>query len=258
MNIGTLLVKKGTWIGILVALALPAHGQQRESDRLDIKKLEDKYWSAKDDDFSVVQNRAFPKEKRVFATLQGGLPINDPYSTGTLSGLSAGYHFTERWGVEFSYLKSAFSKNDAMSRFQSDHETYPNHNVLSSTQSLQINYIPLYAKMSFLDKRIIYFDMGVGLIFGQTSFKQARLLGNTTDGFRESDVTKSEMHYGLSIYQHFFLSRLIALKVDYRNIWTNEERLRYKLSNGESEANRSIGKKLINDSMLLLGLTFFF
>ena len=38
-----------------------SNDQQRGSDKLDIKKLEQKYWAAKDDDFSVVQNRRYVK-----------------------------------------------------------------------------------------------------------------------------------------------------------------------------------------------------
>ena len=56
-----------------------------DSDKLDIQKLEQKYWSAKDDDFSVIQNRAFQKEKRGFLSLNYGIPFNDPNSIGSLT-----------------------------------------------------------------------------------------------------------------------------------------------------------------------------
>lgn len=235
-------------IGLLAGFAQPALAQQRESDKLDIKKLEDKYWSAKDDDFSVVQNRAFPKAKRFYGTLHYGMPVNDPYSDGSLNGLSLGYHFSERWGLEGTFLGADYKNNDAVSQFVSDHGTSPNHNRLKSMRGLQVNYVPLYAKMSFLDKKIIYFDMGIGLGLGQTTFTQNIVTG-------DKDVT--EMNYSLSLYQHFFFSEHFAFKFDFRNTWTSEERMRYKLPGGTPESERSLGKKSINDTMLLFGITFF-
>lgn len=215
-----------------------------DSDKLDIKKLEDKYWSAKDDDFTVVQNRAFSKAKRFYITLQGGIPINDPYSTGSWTGASLGYHFSERYGMELNYLAANFHDNDATANFQGQ-GAYPNHNTAKSITDLQFNYIPLYAKMSFLDKKIIYFDMGLGLILGTSAYSQNSDAGNTD---------QSAFSYGLSIYQHYFLSEHWAIKFDYRNTWTNEDRVHYHITTGQ---DRSLGSKSINDSALMIGLTFF-
>lgn len=220
-----------------------------DSDKLDIKKLEDKYWSAKDDDFNVVQNRTYTKEKRVAVTLLGGMSINDPYSSGNLTGLALSYHTSERFGYELTYLKTSYKDNEVTSRFVADHDTMPNHNVLKGLISAQVNFIPLYAKMSWLDKRIIYFDMGFGLGIGQTQYEQAVVDGNRS---------KTGTSYMLSVYQTFFFSEHFALKADFRNTWTSEERVRYKMNIGEPESARSIGSKSINDSQLLLGLTYFF
>lgn len=255
MNYHNTLAKVGL-IGCLLMGASLSWAQQtpapapekRDSDRLDIKQLEDKYWAAKDDDFSVVQNRAYPKAKRYYATLQGGIPVNDPYSDGTVTGLNVGYHFNERWGIEGSYLMASFKENDAVQQFIDDHGTIPNHNTLKNMRGLQLNYIPLYAKMSLLDKKIIYFDMGLGLYLGQTTFTQNMNIG-------DKDVT--EFGYGISVYQHFFFSEHFAFKVDFRNTWTNEERQRYQIGGTEPESARALSKKQIHDTMLLFGITFF-
>lgn len=233
----------------LTMTASKAFAQSGDSDKLDIKKLEDKYWSAKDDDFSVVQNRAYSKAKRMHVTLLGGIPINDPYSSGTATGVSAGYHFSERWGIEASLLSANFRDNESVDRFIADHGTVPNHNVLKSQMGVQVNYIPFYAKMSFLDKKIIYFDMGFALGLGQTSYAQV------VEG---GDRNQTAMNYMFSVYQQFFFSEHWALKLDYRNTFTNEDRMRYRLPSGTAESQRSIGAKSTNDTALLLGLTFFF
>lgn len=238
------------FVALLVFFAFhSAWADGGDSDKLDLKKLEDKYWSAKDDDFSVVQNRAFPKEGRYLVTLLAGIPINDPYETGNLSGLNVGYHFSERWGVEVSYLSAAFRNNDATTDFIVNHSTVPDHNVLTSQAVVQADWVPLYAKMSFLDHRIIYFDMGLGFGLGQTTYSETKDTG---------DVSKTGTTFLFSIYQHYFLSPHFAVKFDYRNTWTNEDRYHYHLSSTQSEADRSIGSKSINDSSLLLGVTYFF
>jgi outer membrane beta-barrel protein len=222
--------------------------KEKESDKLDIKKLEDKYWAAKDDDFSVVQNRAFTKANRFFVSALGGFPINDPYSNGSSTYLSLGYHTSERWGYELSYMKADLRDNDATEQFIKDHKTVPNHNTLVSTTTAQVNFIPLYAKMSFMDKKIIYFDMGIALGLGQTAFTQNIVTG---------DKSGTATHYMFSLYQHFFFSEHFAFKFDFRNTWTDEERFRYKMNSGEPESNRTLGTKSINDTSLMFGLTFF-
>lgn len=219
----------------------------QESDKLDIKKLEQKYWSAKDDDFSVVQNRAFTKEKRYFVDLSYGIPINDPYSTGSISGVTGGYYFSERWGLEFSWQDANLKGNDAFEQFVKEHGTVPNHNILQETYTLSAVYIPFYAKMSFLDKRIIYFDMGFGVGVGSTKYDMVKDKGSSSD---------QQPHYSFDVLQHFFFTNNFALRVNLKNKWTNEERSRYRLKSGESESNRSLGTSTVNDTSLMLGVTF--
>lgn len=237
--------------GILVLILCSASIAlaQSESDKLDIKKLEDKYWSAKDDDFSVVQNRAFTKAGRAYLNLSSGYPINDPYSTGTVTTFGAGYFWSERWGAEITTTNATFKENDATEQFIRDHGTIPNHNVLGKTQSVVLNFVPLYAKMSFLDRKIIYFDMGVGLGLGQTDFESQVLTGNKT---------QTASHYLFDVHQHYFFSEHFAFRLTYRNVWTVEERFRYKINPGEPESSRSLGNKTINDTLLLFGLTYWF
>ncbi len=146
------------------------------SDKIDIKQLEQKYWSAKDDDYSVVQNRAFTKEKRFYLYLAQGIPINDAYNTGTVYNTSIGYYFTEKWGTEVSYQSAYLSNNDATDQFIREHRTVPNHNRLKDAVSVNLMFVPLYAKMSFLDKKIIYFDMGFSMGVGSTNYEIPKIV----------------------------------------------------------------------------------
>lgn len=188
------------------------------SDKIDIKGLEQKYWSAKDDDFTVVQNRMYSKAKRYYTSLVGGVPVNDPYSTGTIYGLHAGYFFNERWGLDLEYTKGAFKNNDATDQFIANYNTWPNNNKFDSSLGLSISFFPLYAKMSFLDKSIIYFDMGVSAGIGTLDYRITKI---------EGDEKNSAFSYNLAITQQIFFSPHLALRADYMNRWTVEKRSRY-------------------------------
>lgn len=225
-----------------------------DSDKLDIQKLEQKYWSAKDDDFSVIQNRAFQKEKRFFLSGNYALPFNDPNSVGSLQGLNFGYFLNERWGIEVSTLSANFKMNDTVDYFRNRYGVLPNHNTFKSANSVMAYFVPIYAKMSLMDKKIIYFDMGLGLGFGQTTYEQnsCTLAAGCTAGSGIDKITKeskSSPHYLFSIMQQFFLSEHWALRIDLINRYTNEDRI-------DSTSKADIGGKMTNDTAFQFGITY--
>ncbi|MBL7542500.1 MAG: outer membrane beta-barrel domain-containing protein [Bdellovibrionaceae bacterium] len=225
-----------------------------DSDKLDIQKLEQKYWSAKDDDFSVIQNRAFPKEKRVYLSANYGVPFNDPNSVGSLTGVNLGYFFNERWGLELGYTNSNFKFNDTVDYFKKEYGVLPDHNTFKSAQTLMAYWVPIYAKMSLMDKKIIYFDMGIGLGVGTTTYEQNSCTVNAVckSGTGLNGITKTSQtssHYAFSIMQQFFLTQNWAIRVDLINRFTDESRI-------SSRNEQSIGSKMVNDTALQFGVTF--
>jgi outer membrane beta-barrel protein len=235
------------WI-LLTTVAATANAQSSDkSDKMDIKKLEEKYWSAKDTDYSVVQNRAFTKEKRFYVFGAYGIPLNDPYSTGQVYNLSIGYYFSEKWGAEISQMNAFLVDNDATDQFVREHRTVPNHNRLKSATSANFMFVPLYAKMSFLDQKIIYFDMGISLGLGSTTYEIANDTG---------DKTAYGSSWNLNVFQHYFFTQHFAFRVDYRNMWTTEEKERYRV--GGASLDRKLGNTTINDTSLMMGLTFWY
>ncbi|MFN7903581.1 MAG: outer membrane beta-barrel domain-containing protein [Pseudobdellovibrionaceae bacterium] len=222
---------------------------EKESDKIDIQKLEQKYWSAKDTDFNVVQNRTYTKEKRFNLSAAFGLPINDPVYEGHVNSFMTSYYWNERMGVELNYTVSQFKTNDAFNNFVNDHSVYPNHNTFLNSKILNYSWTPFYAKMSFLDKKIIYFDMALGFGLGTTEYRQ-----NSNAG----EKTKSALTKAFTITQHFFFSQHFSFRMDYVNKWTNEEKLRYQIKANETEDDRSLGTKSVNDSSLTFGLTYWY
>lgn len=222
------------------------------SDKLDIKKLEQKYWSAKDDDFAVVQNRTYTKAKRFFVSVNGGVPFNDPFVGGSLYGANVGYFFNERWGLDLEYKSGSLKDNDATSLFQSRYGVYPDHNVFSSSQILSGTFVPFYAKMSFMDTSIIYFDMGISLGVGNMSYIIKK---------NEGDETKSTTVAKIGIFQQIFFTEHFALRAELGNTWSNQDRTKYYVTNpinGQSTGDRNLGSKMTNDTSLLLGVTYWF
>ncbi|MGZ3772619.1 MAG: outer membrane beta-barrel domain-containing protein [Pseudobdellovibrionaceae bacterium] len=241
------MFKKTFTICILIASQAFAQGAatqtDRSSDKLDIKKLEQKYWAAKDDDFSVVQNRRYTKAERFFLNVSGGVPINDPFATGTILGLQFGYFFNERLGVDINYQQANLKDNDNTNQFKTTFLTSPNYNFIGSSTMMSATYVPLYAKMSFLDKSIIYFDMGLSVGIGTTDYLIKK---------EEGDDKKSAFSYQIGVNQQIFFSEHFAIRLDFINKFTNEQKYKYSTI----APNRDLGVKMVNDTSLLLGITY--
>jgi outer membrane beta-barrel protein len=235
------------FIIVIASLLLASAAVAAESDKLDIKKLEQKYWSAKDDDYSVVQNRAFTKEKRYFFYGNVGIPINDPYSTGQVYSGSLGYYFTEKWGAEVTYANASLTDNDATEAFIKQHQTVPDHNRLKDLTTASVMFVPLYAKMSFLDHNIIYFDMGVSAGLGQTTYEIVNDKGNKIE---------TAPHTSLNVFQHFFFSEHFAMRFDFKNFWTQEDKERYRVQGVNRDPK--LPGSTVNDTLLMVGATFWY
>jgi outer membrane beta-barrel protein len=223
------------------------------NDKLDIKKLEQKYWSAKDDDFAVVQNRRYTKANRFFLSANYGVPFNDPFSSGNMYGATLGYFFNERWGLDLDYKTASLHDNDATAQFINQYGTYPDHNIFKSSQILSGTLVPFYAKMSFMDNTIIYFDMGFSVGLGTLNYSIQKVEGN-------EDVSSAVAK--LSVFQQIFFSEHFALRADLSNTWSSQKRLKYYLPNSGGSHNyttdRDLGSKMTNDTSLLLGVTYWF
>lgn len=228
------------------------NSEQRGSDKLDIKKLEQKYWAAKDDDFSVVQNRRYVKAERFYLTAAAGIPFNDPYSTGTLFGASLGYYFNERWGLEATYQSANLKDNDAVKQFVDTYGAIPDHNVFKSSYFLTGTWVPFYAKMSVLDKSIIYFDMGLSVGVGTLNYEISQ---------KEGNASKSTFAYKLGIFQQIFFSEHFAIRADLVNTWSSQDKMKYyapgtSVGGTVVTGNRDLGSESINDTSLMIGLTY--
>lgn len=219
------------------AVAAPAGS----GDKVDVTDLEQKYWAAKDTDFSVVQNRMFSKANRVAVSALYGNLLNDSWSDGpTISG-SVNYYFSERWGLEAQLMNVNSRNNKALENLQAQSGT-ANHSKVKGYQGLSVNWVPFYAKMSVLNSNIIYFDMAISPGVGITTYDQQTESGNRS---------KSSPTVALDLTQTFFLNKHFALRLDYKNRWYQEEVIRYR------SPFTSVSNDTTNASFLMFGATLF-
>jgi outer membrane beta-barrel protein len=231
------------------APAPAAAPEAEKSDKVDISDIENKYWAPKDTDFSVVQNRTYTKEGKFGLALQGGLLVNDGYSDGTVYGGTVNYFFSERYGVEATYATADVHENDSTKRLiDYGGGIKPDYGRMQNYYGVAFNWIPFYAKMSVLGKKIIYFDMAFSPAIGMMNYEQV------TEG---GGLDKSAMAYGFDVTQYFFLSKNFSLRVDLRNRWFKEDVAKYYTSDGISMGT-TFRNKTTTNTQLLFGVNFFF
>lgn len=223
----------------------------QKEDKVDVSDLENKYWAPKDTDFSVVQNRTYTKEKRMFATIHYGPIVNDKYSEGNNVGLSANYFFSERYGIQATYIQSNLEDSDMVNAFKEvSTGVRPDFGRMENYYGFGFSWVPFYAKMSFMGKKIMYFDMAVTPTLGMTNYTQM---------VENDNRSKSSLTYGVDITQYFFFTNHFAIRADLKNQWYSEEVLKYRGSGGALGVK---GDKVRDDmnhtTLFLLGLTFYF
>lgn len=219
----------------------------KESDKVDVSDLEKKYWAPKDTDFSVVQNRTYAKQGKTAVSLLYGVHLNDSFSDGSAYGLAVNYFMSERYGLELQYYKSNLEDNDLVSRLLKDHGALPDHNKVDQYYGVSFNWIPIYAKASFLGKRIIYFDLAISPGIGLTSYNQIYKVGTNNSGSDD----KTALTASLDITQFFFISKYFALRFDLKNRWFRGDII-------EANTRQKISTETEATTIFLVGGTFYF
>lgn len=256
------LLKLG--IGFLSTLAISAtsfaqSADTKSSDKVDLKKLEDKYWSAKDDDYGVIQNRTFSKSGKLYATLAYGPLVNDPFAKSRAAGAMLGYYISEDFGIEAHYLSYSSSRSESVENFNtlSAAGVSPNYNMIKSAYAVSMTYTPFYAKMAFMNKAILYFDMGFTLGAGMTSYDQVIFRRSSGTPIGEDKINQSSPHFELGIMQQLFISKNFAFRADIKNSFYSQKVLKYDVGVAGDQNNRPEETKSANDTTITVGLTLF-
>ncbi|MCS6838083.1 MAG: outer membrane beta-barrel domain-containing protein [Bdellovibrionaceae bacterium] len=255
--VGTSLMIRTWWkwvllyffvINYLFNMSQMVFAQERKSDKIDIKKIEEHFWSAKDTDFSVIQNRAFPKERRWFFNVSLGALFNDPFTNSQVTRFGLGYYFSERWGVEIAQEIFSTGDNKATQYFKSKN-VFPNYNMLAGYRAVSVAVVPFYAKMSFIDRFILYFDMQINVGVGEKSYRSFLKDAEPLEG--------KSFGYHLDITQNLFFTRHLSLRFDFKNQWA-PQKTHYSDTGGGVVKGQMEREIVVNDSVILIGLNVFY
>lgn len=231
--------------------------------KVDVKNLEKKYWAPKDGKFKVVQNRTYTKTKRFHLSVLPSLMLNEEFGEGFGVSAALGYYFTDRWGLEAEYQFVSLDDNDLQNAVI-DLEGFANSSRVTGYYGVTGKFMPLYAKMSWLGSRIVYFDLSFGVSAGLINYQPRRV---ATIG--ASPVTAdlgdqlSAFAFGFEVSQSFYLSKKLLIRADYKQRFFNEEVFRgtgTDVSNPVSGVPAEVKvEDRIQDSISLnLGLTYIF
>ncbi len=224
-------------------------GDASSGDKLDIKDLEQKYWAPKDTDFSVVQNRTYSKNKRWAFSAMTGPIVNDAYSSGFNYEAELNYYFEERYGIEAMWMKNDLSNSKNTKAFLglSGGSTAPDFSRDTSFYGIGFNWVPFYAKMSFLGQKIIYFDMQITPLIGMANYSEVTNRG---------DRGQSSFAYGFDITQYFFFSNNFAVRANIHNHYYDQKIVSF--GSTASPAGTSRRTDTADTTVFLLGVTYFF
>lgn len=186
-------------------------------------------------EISVIQRRFMPKTGRFELFGGGTIVTNDPFFN-TLGGVvKLGYFLTETWGVEFNYFGLTTTERDATKELQdiqnvaTESLAYP-----KSYMGLDVMWAPIYGKMTWLNDRIIPFDLYFSAGYGTT---------NTSSGENAGTIH-------VATGQIFSLTKSVAFRWDFS--WNFFNASFVNSQNGNKETNS------FNNLFLTVGMSWFF
>lgn len=221
-----------------------AEGQPpADGEKVDISDLEKRYWAPKDTEFNVVQNRLYSKAGRYALTVGTGPLINDSVASGLVHGINLNYYPSERYGFQATYEFSQVDASTTIKGILQQHGTYPNHNQFRSFYGVSYNWVPFYAKMSLLEKKILYFDMSFSPGIGVANYQQIQIDNN--------GATVSTPALTFDVSQHFFLNQNFALRIDVKNKFYSETIKSYRAPFADVTTQRA------TTTTVFFGLTYY-
>ena len=197
---------------LILTFSLQVFGAPRRK-KIDTERLQKKYWTSKDYKTGVVQSRAFSKTNKFRLGLEFMNLMNDKYSTidGAANYRVDGSYFAnERLGVGFYFEDLSLKNNTAISemlKFDDGNFTL-DHVKASQFYGASIEFVPIYSKMSWMNKKIIYFDLSISPKIGFANYQQQ------VDSVNLEEETS--LSGGLDLAANIFISKHFSFSAAYR------------------------------------------
>lgn len=121
---------------------------------------------------SVIQKRYLPRTERFQAYVGPAMTLNDPWFNILGASFKLGYNFTETWGIEGNYSFMSTDKTMALKELGKENSiTAENFVYIKNYYTLGVNWTPLYGKMTWLNEKIVYYDIYFTAGFGSTEIQ---------------------------------------------------------------------------------------
>lgn len=185
---------------------------------------------------SVIQKKLMPKSGRFQAFGGLGLTTNTPWFLNAGFKLNLGYHFTENFALELSTLFLSSSEREVAKEIRENNNLQPEQFLYTkSYMGADLMWTPVYGKITFLNQKIIPYEM----YFSG---------GGGTSNTNSVEKNVPTLHFGTG--QVFTISKAMAFRWDYS---LNVFQATALTSNGIVPEKGSY-----NDLIFSAGVSFFF
>tara|TARA_B100001248_G_scaffold261550_1_gene253103 strand:- start:6930 stop:7679 length:750 start_codon:yes stop_codon:yes gene_type:complete len=236
------------FLHLSLLLAFSANAQEideileREEESLDVADENVKNLNVKDfssleklvpfDDIAVIQKRYLPRTKRFEFFPNVGMILNDAFFTNYIFGGKFAYHFSEKWGLEATYLALSQSEKQVVDDLDSEGVETTSILTPESYMGIDLKWVPIYGKMAWMNQEIIPFDF-------YFTFGLATL---------DADSADSPMAVHVGAGQSFAVNKYTAIRWDTSLYWYSAE----VTTNGRKEDGSYMNLHLT------IGASFFF
>jgi len=229
-------------LGLGVTAPGSVRAEEPKTDKKAAYQLEkdlERYWS-KRRAVTVVQKRMYPMRRKFEMEVFGGVVPNDPFLVYVTAGLRVGYHIVEDWALELSGaytygldtpLRKDLEARDALAQARI-------RDRVVSRFGLAAVWSPVYGKFAFINKKLAHFKLYFLACAGAYYAMAEENMGLDGGVFPE---------WGLGLGMRFFLTPLMALRVEFRQRMALRE-----TAEGES------GVQFAYPSEITVGLSFSF
>ena len=215
-----LVCSLGLWVTSVRAEDHKAAASDTGAEEVKIEQIKQRYWAGGDEaQVGVVQNRAYSKARRFSLGVDGGVAFGDPFVSTKIAGVHAGYNFSEYFSVELLYWKffsSPSSALDALRDQSSGSSKDANINPQRSYYGAEGLWSVMYGKLSFVGRKIIYYDMHVSAGGGMVDTDNGKYPAATVglgQRFYVSQSTSIRLDYRLMIYQEHIVEKQITSRM---------------------------------------------
>ncbi|OFZ23336.1 MAG: hypothetical protein A2X94_03815 [Bdellovibrionales bacterium GWB1_55_8] len=214
---------------IVAAQFIPAAARADQNEKVQVDAIKEKYWNRGDEsELGVVQNRLYTKAGKLEVGSFFGMLSSDPFLSVQSFGGSVGFHLSEYLGLRLLGWKSQVSPSNALITFQETRGATTNTNEPRAFYGAEAAGSILYGKLSFLGKKIIYYDLhllgGAGVTQTESGNYITPLLGVGQQIYLSKSLSLV-VDYRLMAYRENLLEKVIPTKlgqvVDERMNWTN-------------------------------------